>query len=165
MLNHLDLCILRHGETVWNRQGRFQDWKDFLLTEMGCQQALAQRNLLNAIHTPPPKVFVRPLGRAVETARLAVTYVDYLIFDDRLQELHFGEWEGATKQEINCSFDDSLWQFKSPGGETFEMISSRVLEFVTQLNEPAVVVTHGMTSRILWGDVWAYASQKRLSCP
>ena len=123
MLDHPDLYILRHGETVWNRRGRFQGWKDSPLTEKGRQQALAQRNLVNAIDTPALKVFVSPLGRAVETARLAVTYVDYLIFDDRLQELHFGEWEGATKQEIDCSFDDSLWQFKSLRGETFEMIS------------------------------------------
>ncbi|MDC0431347.1 histidine phosphatase family protein [Paracoccaceae bacterium] len=48
-LNHPDLYILRHGETVWNRQGRFQGRKDSPLTEKGRQQTMAQRNLLNAV--------------------------------------------------------------------------------------------------------------------
>ena len=49
MLEHPDLYILRHGETVWNRQGRFQGRKDSPLTEKGRQQALAQRISLNAV--------------------------------------------------------------------------------------------------------------------
>ena len=56
--------------------------------------------MLNAIETLPRLVFVSPLGRTVETERLAVAFVDHSIVDDRSQELNFGKWEGAMKQEI-----------------------------------------------------------------
>ena len=72
MFDHPELYILRHGETIWNRQGRYQGRKDSPLTQKGRQQAVRQRKLLNAIETLPRKVFVSPLGRTVETARLAV---------------------------------------------------------------------------------------------
>ena len=111
--------------------------------------------MLNAIETLPRKVYVSPLGRTVETARLAVTFVDHPIVDDRLQELNFGKWEGATKQQISkqtdCSFKEGSWDFNSSGGETFAMISARALEFLNDLDEPAVLVTHGVTSRVLRG--------------
>lgn len=87
MFDHPELYILRHGETVWNRQGRYQGRKDSPLTEKGRQQAVSQRKLLNAIETLPRKVYVSPLGRTVETAQLAVTFVDHPIADDRLQNL------------------------------------------------------------------------------
>ena len=116
---------------------------------------MIQRKLLNAIETPPREVYGSPLGRTVETARLAVTFVYHPIVDDRLQELNFGKWEGATKQQISkqtdCSFKDGSWHFNSPGGETFAMISARALELLNALDEPAVLVTHGMTSRVLRG--------------
>ena len=91
MFDHPELYILRHGETIWNRQGRYQGRKDSPLTQKGRQQAVRQRKLLNAIETLPRKVFVSPLGRTVETARLAVTFVDHPIVDDGLQELNFGK--------------------------------------------------------------------------
>ena len=91
MFDHPELYILRHGETVWNRQGRYQGRKDSPLTEKGRQQAVSQRKLLNAIETLPRKVYVSPLGRTVETAQLAVTFVDHPIVDDRLQALNFGK--------------------------------------------------------------------------
>lgn len=169
MFDHLDLYILRHGETIWNRRGWYQGRKDSPLTEKGCQQAMRQRTLLNALDTPPRSVFVSPLGRAVETARLAVTFGDHPIMDDRLQELNFGEWEGATKQEIkkqaDCSFEDGSWHFKSPGGETFEMISARALEFLADLDAPAVVVTHGVTSRVLRGLCLGLSQSDTLKLP
>lgn len=155
MFDHPELYILRYGETIWNRQSRYQGRKDSPLTQKGRQQAVRQRKLLNAIETLPRKVFVSPLGRTVETARLAVTFVEHPILDDCLQELNFGKWEGATKQEIseqtNFSFEDGSWYFTSPEGETFAMILARALEFLNHLDEPAVVVTHGVTSRLLRG--------------
>ena len=117
MFDHPELYILRHGETVWNRQGRYQGRKDSPLTQKG-----RQRKLLNANETQPRKVFVSPLGRTVEISRLATIFVDQAIVDDRLQELNFVKWEGATKQQISkqtdYSFEDEPWHFNSLGGET-----------------------------------------------
>ncbi len=155
MLDHPELFILRHGETQWNRRGWFQGRKDSPLTEKGRQQAANQRKLLNTIDIAPRNVFASPLGRAVETARLAVPFGGCAVEDDRLQEIDFGEWEGVTREEIryqiDYSFDDGSWNFKSPGGETFEMIAARSQDFLNDLDEPAVIVTHGVTSIVLRG--------------
>ena len=116
---------------------------------------MSQRKLLNAIETQPRKVFVSPLGTTVEIARLAITCVDQTIVDDRLQELNFGKWEGATKQQISkqtdYSFKDEPWHFNSLGGEKFAMILARALEFLNDLDGLAILVTHGVTSRVLQG--------------
>ena len=45
----------------------------------------------------------------------------------------------------------SNWFFKSPGGETFQMISTRVMSFLKELEDPAIIVTHAVTSKILRG--------------
>ncbi len=126
-MKHPDLYILRHGETVWNQQGKFQGRKDSPLTEKGQAQALKQKALLANIQNPPSKIYSSPQGRAVHTAHLALGSDEGLVLDNRLQEIDFGEWEGSTREEIKSqidySFESGLWNFKSPGGEDFELIS------------------------------------------
>jgi len=155
MIDHPELFVLRHGETVWNQEGRFQGLKDSPLTEKGQAQALAQKKLLGALECIPDNVCVSPLGRALQTARLALGPNKDLIVDSRLQEIDFGTWEGSTREEIknqiDYAFEDGTWNFRSPGGETFEMISKRVLAFLRDLTEPAIIVTHGTTSIVLRG--------------
>ena len=53
MFEHPEMYILRHGETIWNWQGRYQGRKDLPLIEKGRQQAVSQRKLLNAIEMLP----------------------------------------------------------------------------------------------------------------
>lgn len=154
-MKHPDLYILRHGETVWNKQGRFQGRKDSSLTENGQAQALKQGELLAALRTQPSKVFSSPQGRAVHTASLALKSDNGLILDDRLQEIDFGTWEGCTREEIKSqidySFESGIWHFRSPGGEDFNKISERVESFLADMTEPAIVFTHGITSIVLRG--------------
>ena len=64
-----------------------------------------------------------------------------------------------------CSFEDGSWHFNSPGGETFAMISARALEFLNDLDEPAVLVTHGVTSRVLRGLCLGLCQADRLKLP
>ena len=78
-----------------------------------------------------------------------------MILDDRLQEIDFGDWEGSTREEIKSqidySFESGIWNFKSPRGEDFEMISERLQTFLRDMVEPAIIVTHGITSIVLRG--------------
>ena len=154
-LEHPNLYILRHGETVWNREGRYQGRKDSDLTELGEMQALRQRELLASISNRPSNVYVSPQGRAVHTARLALEAPDKMILDERLQEISFGDWEGVTHNEVRSQVDDrydsGYWNFHSPNGETYAMISDRVQGFLDYLTEPAIIVTHGATSTVLRG--------------
>lgn len=153
--SHPDILIIRHGETVWNRSGRFQGRRDSELTEAGRRQALCQRKILTDHGIVPDAVFCSPQGRARQTARLIFGDRGDLRLDARLQEIDFGQWEGLTRDEVAAQTGDpsasGLWQFASPGGEDFATISRRVSGFLDDLRGPAIVVTHGTTSQVLRG--------------
>jgi broad specificity phosphatase PhoE len=91
-----ELYLVRHGETIWNEQGRFCGRSDPPLTERGRHQAISLRALIG------DEVFGRvissPSLRAVETAQLA--YGEPRV-DDRVREIDFGVLEGRTWAE--CS--------------------------------------------------------------
>lgn len=152
---HPDLFILRHGETEWNRSGRFQGRRDSALTEAGRRQALCQRDILKAHRIALDAVLCSPQGRAVQTARLICADEADIRLDVRLQEIDFGQWEGLTRDEVAEQTGDrrasGLWQFASPEGEDFAAISRRVAHFLEELTGPAIVVTHGTTSQVMRG--------------
>ena len=103
MYPYPELYILRHGETLWNQQGRLQGQKDSPLTDKGRQQALAQGEVLRSVKSLPHIVFVSPLGRTLTTANLAAPFIKTHVKDPRLLEINFGAWEGATRDAINIS--------------------------------------------------------------
>lgn len=103
MLNtHLypELYILRHSETLWNQQGRFQGQKDSPLTDKGRRQAMAQGEVLRSVKCLPRIAFVSPLGRTLTTANLASPFIETHVKEPRLLEINFGAWEGATREDI-----------------------------------------------------------------
>jgi probable phosphoglycerate mutase len=150
-----DLYILRHGQTEWNLAGRFQGRKNSPLTELGQSHARQQRTILENLTNPPTKRFASPLGRTIQTAELAFGSMDGVILDDRIQEIAFGKWEGATrdqiKSQITSDYETKTWQFQSPDGETFDMIYERVNDFLSEQSTPAIIVTHGVTATVLRG--------------
>ena len=103
----------------------------------------------------PKKIYTSPSGRAIHTTSLAVGSEKEIVIDNRLEEIDFGEWEGFTRQDvkslIDYSFESKLWYFRSPGGETFAKISERIQSFLNDMSEPAIIVTHGVTSMVLRG--------------
>lgn len=155
MTKHPEILVLRHGETVWNREGRLQGQRDSPLTELGKSQALTQRTILGGHEDLPHDIFVSPLGRTIHTARLALGLRTKFQVDERLKEIGFGAWEGQTKREIRAQFngdiDEDTLSFGSPDGETYEELRRRVSEFLADLSRPAVIVTHGATSSVLRG--------------
>jgi probable phosphoglycerate mutase len=154
-MKHPDLYILRHGQTEWNLLGKFQGRKNSPLTEHGKEQARQQNRLLNALPSQPIKRFSSPLGRAMQTAELAFGSMDGVIIDDRIQEIDFGEWEGVTrdyiKTQLATPYETKTWKFNGPGGETFGMICERVRDFLSEQDEPATIVTHGVTAIVMRG--------------
>ncbi len=155
-----ELFVLRHGQTEWNKQGRHQGRLDSPLTELGQQQARRQREILRPfiVSANVQSAFVSPQGRALETAEIALKKSGLsAISDERLCEIGFGLWEGKTKSEIEAGWphinlrDEFLWHFQAPDGESFDQISSRVGDFLKGLSEPAILIAHGITSRILRG--------------
>jgi probable phosphoglycerate mutase len=143
------LLLARHGETDWNRQGRWQGWADPPLNELGREQARVLAEQLRS--TPFDAVYSSDLRRAHETAQIvgAPHGVEVRIERD-LREIDVGSWSGLTRAEIAKRFPDGL----RPDGETREQHAERVLAAVTRIareNEGrrVLIVTHGGTLRTL----------------
>lgn len=153
------MYILRHGETLWNVEGRMQGGLDSPLTERGRAQARAQGEILRRAGAGELPVFSSPQGRALETARLALPDAE-IIADARLAEVAMGDWQGLTYDEIRRASPDAvaephsfLWKFSAPGGERLEDMLARVRDFLADAPGEAVIVTHGVTSQLLRGCV------------
>lgn len=152
-----ELYILRHGETEWNAEGRMQGALNSPLTDAGKGQAQRQAEILQAIDLTGFDVLCSPQGRAFETAAIAVSrQVGFLRTEDRLREIAVGEWSGkvrstlAARDEFTETPDGALELYeRAPGGEGFVALEVRCKDLLADLKGPAVLVTHGITSRML----------------
>ena len=134
---------------------------DSPLTRKGRDQARHQGQLLQqaGLEQRDVECFASPITRAWDTAQIALDHIGGAArADDRLVEIGFGAWEGLTHDEIDEKWPWSSeienmidWTFSAVGGETYEAMCDRVLSFLNDLRGPSVVVTHGITSRVLRG--------------
>lgn len=95
--------FLRHGQTAWNVEGRFQGHSDIPLNEVGLAQASEAARIL--ARCPIDLVVASPLTRARRTAEIVSEQLGKpLLFDDELKERHFGAFEGLVVNEIKAQF-------------------------------------------------------------
>ncbi len=147
------LYILRHGQTEWNAAGRLQGRFDSALTPDGLAQARRQNAILSRQNLHGFVAISSPQGRALETAKIAVQgLISPLETDSALTEIGLGEWAGKSRAEVIAQsgardgFD--LYEL-APEGEGFAALHQRCLGFLRGLKRPGVLVTHGITSRML----------------
>lgn len=153
------LLLLRHGETEWNRQGRLQGRKNSPLTELGRAQARQQGEILKKINGIERfDAVCSPLGRAQETARIALGAVGKLPrLEPRVAEINAGDWEGKTFADICGSapdfHDKDLMRLflTAPKGEGFDALRTRCAEFLSDLEQPTIVVSHSVTLCMIRG--------------
>ena len=152
-----EIYVLRHGETLWNAQGRMQGGLNSPLTTVGKEHAARQAEILTAVDLNRFAVLCSPQGRAFETAAIALArQVDNIQTDVRLREIEVGEWQGRVRSELTVpgEFEDTpdgaleLYE-RAPGGEGFVALEVRCREFMDNLQGPSVLVTHGITSRMI----------------
>jgi glucosyl-3-phosphoglycerate phosphatase len=153
-----ELLLLRHGQTEWNREGRFQGARDSRLTDLGRAQAVAMGDVLRDLGVGPGShaALTSPQGRARETARIALGPLGVEAGEDpRLVEIGMGDWTGLTRAEIDgrwpSATGEALFDFygRCPGGETFADLAGRAAAVLAALDRPTVIVTHGITLRVL----------------
>jgi len=154
MKSHPPLFILRHGETEWNAQDRLQGRFDSPLTAQGVQQARDQHEILRPYDLSGVAAFCSPQGRAFHTASIALRgLVPAIETRDALREIGLGEWAGRHRSELKPYLPEGSDGFAvypaAPQGEGFAVLHARCAAFLSQLNRPAVLVTHGITSRML----------------
>ena len=163
MTDHI-LYLLRHGETEFNVVGRLQGQGDSPLTPRGRAQARGHGALLKTLIAEPAawRVVASPLGRALDTARLACAELGLpeaaIETDPRLKEIAYGDWEGLTYDQIEASDPGNWaarqrdpWGFVVPGGESYEMVAARAGAFLSETNGHTIVISHGGTGRVLRG--------------
>lgn len=156
------LYYVRHGQTDWNAEMRFQGRQDIALNELGREQAKANgRKLAQLIDDPDRLEFVAsPLGRARETMEIIRTQMglrpaDYRI-DERLIEASYGDLEGTTLAEFKAADPvahrlrkDTRWTFQPPNGESHAMVHERISAWYASVTLDCVVVGHGVVGRVL----------------
>jgi broad specificity phosphatase PhoE len=148
------ILLARHGETIFNVEGRWQGQSDSPLTERGLAQA---RELARALADDPiAAVYSSDLGRAVDTAaEVAKLHHLTVTTDERLREIDTGAWTGKGRAEITAEFPGGLeaWatqptSMRLPHGETLFEAQARALAFFAQrmpahAAQTVVVISHG----------------------
>lgn len=149
------LVLVRHGQTDWNIQGKWQGHSDIPLNEEGLKQAelVADKLKNEAID----HIYSSDLTRAIQTAESINRYHQKLIIEDyRLREQNLGRWEGIHHREIASIFPEEWERFVADpentqisGGESTGQLSIRIREALTEIvlnhhRESVMVVAHGL---------------------
>ncbi len=155
------LLLVRHGESTWNAEGRYQGRRDAPLSPLGIAQARALADhLATQTHDRPRAIVSSPLQRAFDTARAVADALGLEVTtDDRLVEIAHGAWEGLLKTEIAAAWPEmyAAWHtvpesVTFPGGESLAAVRERWLEFTgvckVHGRSPLLVVTHDVIVRI-----------------
>lgn len=154
------LYIVRHGQTEWNVEERFQGHHDSPLTELGRNQAIWLGETL--VNDPIDIIFSSSSKRTRHTAELIRRNRDIgIVESDELKEIHLGIWEGRRKQEIERDDPSNMDRFfRDPerfsvdGAESFRQVRERAL---SQLNiimqehvgKSVLIVTHTVVVKLL----------------
>ena len=146
------LLLVRHGQSTWNADGRWQGRADPPLSELGERQAEAVAAALSPAGTGGYEVtslWTSPLARARRTAEIVGELIGLPpIMDVRLEERDAGEWTGLTRPEIEEAWPGYLGEYRRPPG--FELDETLVVRALEALDEIAsnlgvatgLVVTH-----------------------
>jgi broad specificity phosphatase PhoE len=145
--------LIRHGESLFNAEGRIQGQSDVELSPLGLRQSAAVADALARERIDA--IFASPLRRAWQTAQpIAAALGLEIQLDDRLMEIHAGIFQGLLWQEIEAKFPDAArpWReqhadFVIPGGESRRALMVRGLAVFESIREMpyqrVAVVSHG----------------------
>ena len=151
------ILVARHGETEWNRLGRWQGHADPPLNDTGRAQAEALAAQLGGDGVTA--IYSSDLKRASETAHIVGDRLGLAVTEDpALREIDVGSWSGLTRDEVREQFPDGFarWLAGEIGhdGETREELGARVIPAVESIarahqGELVLVVTHGGAIRAI----------------
>ncbi|SDE84893.1 alpha-ribazole phosphatase [Sporomusa acidovorans] len=150
------LIIIRHGQTLWNLERKYQGHSDIALSDKGIKQAeaVAARLAKEKIDA----VYASDLSRACKTAEyIAARHNLKVNITPELREIKFGEWEGLTYDQITARWPGmlgKLWttpdELEIPGGESFHQLKERAYAAIQKIikehpGQTVAVVAHGGT--------------------
>lgn len=155
MAENVRLLLVRHGQSVWNAEGRWQGQADPPLSPLGEEQAAQAGGHLGG--QTFSGVFASDLVRARHTAEILAAAIGHseVAVDSGLREFDVGEWCGFTRPEIEARWPGMIAEWTTgsipspPGGEDREAFTKRAMDTVSNLamraaaGDRLLVVTHG----------------------
>jgi len=158
------LCLIRHGESLWNKENRFTGWVDVPLTDKGREQAKRAGEILKSLNIKFDIAYTSLLSRAIETLEIIIKTLGYnipVIKDISLNERHYGDLQGLNKDKVAEIYGKEqvrLWRrslkVRPPNGESLEDTQKRTIPFFEraikgdlELNKNVLVVAHGNSLR------------------
>lgn len=150
----MKIILIRHGETLWNKEGRIQGTSDIELSDEGIEQARLLS--LSLKDQPICAIHASPLKRAIKTAEIINKFHDREIqIHSDLMEMDQGDFEGFSFKELMACEKDFLnkWiadpaSVRMPNGESLNQLQTRAwraLEAIINREENALVVAHNFT--------------------
>ncbi len=156
----LELILIRHGETEWNKKEVFRGRANVALNKTGIKQAEAVAKYLSAEKIDI--IYSSPLKRALKTAQAIARYQKLRVNkSEGLTDFDYGEWQGLTVAEVNQKYLglyqdwlDTPEQLRVPGGESLESVARRAMPFiqdaVTRQREGKIaLVSHRVVLKVL----------------
>ncbi len=158
------LCLLRHGESLWNEEDRFTGWVDVPLTDVGRKQAEKAGESIKKEGLQFQVAYTSVLNRAIETLEIVMKTIQQnipVIKDSALNERMYGDLQGLNKEDTAKKYGDQqvhIWRrsydIKPPNGESLEDTQNRTIPFfmncvMTDIKEGknVLVVAHGNSLR------------------
>ncbi len=137
----MKLILIRHGQTNYNAEQRFQGRIDIPLNRLGREQALQLKDTLDSETIRLEVIFSSPLQRATETASMIVPDDSKLMIDDRLIEIDLGKFDGKLEttiaEEIGAQqylrWRNQNFVEPAPSGESLSEVIARVESFIAHL--------------------------------
>jgi alpha-ribazole phosphatase len=151
----IKLFLIRHGQTSWNVEGRYQGYQDIELNSTGIKQARLAAKYLSRVEFS--NIYSSPLSRTMETARIINLRrrLDVKVRQD-LKEVNFGKWEGMRFEQINSTYNndyqkwlDDPYRNRPTGGESFQELTDRTTAAIDSIvaenrdGSNVAVSTHG----------------------
>jgi phosphoserine phosphatase len=159
----MNILLVRHGETAWNREGRYQGRTDIPLSDVGKAQVAALGRRLTDV--PIKTAYASPLSRAKHTAEAILSGRDVsLTLDPGLVEISHGEWEGKLASDVEISHAEmfGVWRTRpgrsspaGPGAETLGDVETRAWAVLQRVcdglgeHDTALVAAHDAVNRVL----------------
>ncbi len=158
----LKLYLIRHGETIWNRERKTQGCRNIQLSRRGILQGRLIAEKLKGRNEDFKKILTSELDRCYLTASFIASKLKIGIeIDSNLREMSFGEWEGLTLEEIKKLYGEEyrLWRNKPcesciPKGENIRFVQQRCLEAVNRIvkkydNGSIIIVSHSVAIKTI----------------
>jgi len=155
------VLLLRHGQSTWNAESRWQGWADAPLSAEGLRQAADMAARLAPAEVRFARVVSSDLSRSIDTAAVmaqALALGEVAVEPD-LRERDVGDWSGRTTEEIDIIWPGAIAAWRAgrldrpPGGELEPAFRARVLRVVERLaagpDGPVLAITHGGVIRAL----------------